>query len=150
MAAVALIVASLSLIVAGIALYLAIRQTRATETTAKIEQSRRNEEIAQAERDRRANVTVEIVATASNEYPKIGVRNHGPAHASDVFVIFIRGHDGRPAPNTDWNRLRGDLAPGKSLVARLGLTPQTTKSFSVRLGWRDGNGTHVQQSVLVP
>jgi hypothetical protein len=48
-----LIISALALIVAGIAVYLALRQTRASEATAKIEQSRRNEEIVQAERDQR-------------------------------------------------------------------------------------------------
>jgi hypothetical protein len=144
-----LIVSALAFIAAGIAVYLALRQTKTSEATAKIEQSRRGEEIAQAERDKRADLTVAIMPTASNESPKIWVRNDGPAHASDVFVIFIRAHDGRPAPHIDWGRLRGELAPNDYLVARLGLTAHSTKRFSVRFGWRDGNGDHLRDSVLV-
>jgi hypothetical protein len=140
-----LIVSALAFIAAGIAL----RRTRASEATAKIEQSRRGGEIAQAERDKRAEVTVAIMPTASNESPKIWVRNGGPAHASDVFVIFIRAHDRRPEPHIDWGRLRGELAPHDYLVARLGLTAHSAKRFSVRFGWRDGNGDHLRDSVLV-
>lgn len=141
-----LIVSALAFIAAGIAVYLALRQTRTSEAT---QQSRRGEETAQAERDKRADVAVAIMPTASNESPKIWVRNDGPAHASDVFVIFIRAHDGRPAPHIDWARLRGELATNDYLVARLGLTAHSTKRFSVRFGWRDGNGDHIRDSVLV-
>lgn len=141
-----LIVSALAFIAAGIAVYLALRQTRTSEAT---QQSRRGEETAQAERDKRADVGVAIMPTASNESPKIWVRNDGPAHASDVFVIFIRAHDGRPAPHIDWARLRGELATNDYLVARLGLTAHSTKRFSVRFGWRDGNGDHLRDSVLV-
>lgn len=141
-----LIVSTLAFIAAGIAVYLALRQTRTSEAT---QQSRRGEETAQAERDKRADVAIAIMPTASNESPKIWVRNDGPAHASDVFVIFIRAHDGRPAPHIDWARLRGELATNDYLVARLGLTAHSTKRFSVRFGWRDGNGDHLRDSVLV-
>lgn len=141
-----LIVSALAFIAAGIAVYLALRQTRTSEAT---QQSRRGEETAQAERDKRADVAIAIMPTASNESPKIWVRNDGPAHASDVFVIFIRAHDGRPAPHIDWARLRGELATNDYLVARLGLTAHSTKRFSVRFGWRDGNGDHLRDSVLV-
>ena len=141
-----LIVSALAFIAAGIAVYLALRQTRTSEAT---QQSRRGEETAQAERDKRADVAVAIMPTASNESPKIWVRNDGPAHASDVFVIFIRAHDGRPAPHIDWARLHGELATNDYLVARLGLTAHSTKRFSVRFGWRDGNGDHLRDSVLV-
>jgi hypothetical protein len=54
-------------------------------------------------------------SSESNPYPRC-LRNLGPAHVSDVFVNFIRAHDGRPALNKDWGRLRGELAPGQSLV----------------------------------
>ena len=141
-----LIVSALAFIAAGIAVYLALRQTRTSEAA---QQSRRGEETAQAERDKRADVAIAIMPTASNESPKIWVRNDGPAHASDVFVIFIRAHDGRPAPHIDWARLRGELATNDYLVARLGLTAHSTKRFSVRFGWRDGNGDHIRDSVLV-
>ena len=141
-----LIVSTLAFIAAGIAVYLALRQTRTSEAT---QQSRRGEETAQAERDKRADVAIAIMPTASNESPKIWVRNDGPAYASDVFVIFIRAHDGRPAPHIDWARLRGELATNDYLVARLGLTAHSTKRFSVRFGWRDGTGDHLRDSVLV-
>ena len=141
-----LIVSALAFIAAGIAVYLALRQTRTSEAT---QQSRRGEETAQAERGKRADVAVAIMPAASNESPKIWVRNDGPAHASDVFVIFIRAHDARPAPHIDWGRLRGELATNDYLVARLGLTAHSTKRFSVRFGWRDGKGDHLRDSVLV-
>jgi hypothetical protein len=57
--------------------------------------------------------------------------------------MFVRAHDGRPTPDINWHRLRGELAPGKSLVTRLGLTAQSTQRFSVRLGWQDGNGSQI-------
>ena len=114
----------MALIVASAALYLALRQTKASEVTAKIEQDRRDEEIRQAKHDKSADVTVAVLEIASNELPKIGVRNAGPAPASDVFVIFIRAHDGRPAPHIDWRRLRGELSRGEYLEARLDLSAQ--------------------------
>jgi hypothetical protein len=58
MATASLIASVLALIVAGIAVYLALRQTKASEATAKIEQSRRDEEIAQAKHAKSADVTV--------------------------------------------------------------------------------------------
>jgi hypothetical protein len=144
-----LVVSVLAFVVAGIALYLALRQTRASEATAEIEQERHHEEIAQAKRDRSADVTVGIMDTADNEYPKIGVRNRGPAPASEVFVIFIRAYDGRPAPDIDWHRLRGEVSSGGYLEARLDLAARSSKRFSVRVGWRDGNGQHLRTSAIV-
>ena len=114
----------MALIVASAALYLALRQTKASEVTAKIEQDRRDEEIRQAKHDKSADVTVAVLEIASNELPKIGVRNAGPAPASDVFAIFIRAHDGRLAPHIDWRRLRGESGRGEYLEARLDLSAQ--------------------------
>ena len=149
LATASLIVAVLAFLVASAALYLALRQTKASELTAKIEQSRRDEEIHQAKHDKSADVTVKVLETASNEFPKIGVHNAGPAPASDVFVTFGRAHDGRSAPNIDWRRLRGELGRDDYLEARLDLSAQATKRFSVRLGWRDGNGQHLHDKVIV-
>ena len=44
----------------------------------------------------------------------------------------------------------GESPERDDLETRLDLAALSTKHFSVRLGWRDGNGDHLRDSVLVP
>jgi hypothetical protein len=116
---------------------------------ADIEQERRKEEVGREAAGRLADVTVELSPPAVKASRQIGVRNAGPAPATEVLITYLEARDGLPPPDTSrWPQVRRELGPGQSSWTKAGLTANSSKRFRGTLDWRDGNGMHRREFEL--
>ena len=141
LAVLALAVSCLSLVYA--------RHAKAGEDLTEIDQERHKDEVRQEATGRLADVTVELSLPAVKASRQIGVRNAGPAPATDILITYLEANDGLPPPDTSrWSQLRSELRPGQSSWANAGLTAKSSKRFRGAVDWRDGNGTHRREFEL--
>lgn len=125
------------------------RHAKAREDLAEIEQERRKDQARRETGGLLADVTVELSLPAAKAYRQIGVRNAGPAPATNVLITYLEANDGLPPPDTSrWSQLRRDLGPGQSTWANAGLTAKSSKRFRGMVDWRDGNGMHRREFEL--
>jgi hypothetical protein len=145
---VSLALAVLALAVSCLSLAYA-RHAKAGEDLNEIEQERLKDEVRREATGLLADVTVELSLPAVKASRQIGVRNAGPAPATDVLISYLEADDGLPPPDTSrWSLLRSELGPGQSSWANAGLTPMSSKRFRGAIDWRDGNGTHRREFEL--
>jgi hypothetical protein len=145
---VSLAVAFLALAVSCLSLVYA-RHVKAAEDLTEIEQERRIDEIRREAAGRLADVTVELSLPAAKASRQIGVRNAGPARATEILITYLEANDGLPSPETSrWSQLRRELGPGQSSWVNAGLTAKSSKRFRGAIDWRDGNGMHRREFEL--
>jgi hypothetical protein len=145
---VSLALAVLALAVSCLSLAYA-RHAKAGEDLAKIEQERLRDEVRREAAGRLADVSVELSRPAAKASRQIGVRNAGPASATNLLITYLEANDGLPPPDTSrWSQLRRELGPGQSSWANAGLTAKSSKRFRGAVDWRDGNGTHRREFEL--
>jgi hypothetical protein len=145
---VSLALAVLALAVSCLSLVYA-RHAVAGEGLTEIEQERRRDEVRREAAGRLADVTVELSLPAAKASRQIGVRNAGPAPATDVLITYLEANDGLSPPDTSrWSQLRRELGPGQSSWANAGLSVKSSRRFRGAVDWRDGNGTHRREFEL--
>ena len=145
---VSLVLAVLALAVSCLSLVYA-RHAEARADLTEIELERRKDEARREAGGRLADVTVELSMPAAKASRQIGVRNAGPAPATNVLITYLEATDGLPPPDTShWSLLRRELGPGQSTWANAGLTAKSSKRFRGTVDWRDDNGTHRREFEL--